>query len=98
MAVVKEDNKIISENNIKEKAFKLNLVPAIHELYKVLERLISLKVIKKVQQKNLHYAFYVEFFRKWIVIENSAEEITMLLRKMNPEIENYSSEWPVISK
>lgn len=98
MALVKEDKKIISEKDIKEKASKLDLVPAIYGLYKVLERLINLKVIKKVQQKNLQYDFYVEFFRKWIVIENCVEEIKKLLSEVNPDTVNYSSEWPVLSK
>lgn len=98
MAVVKEDKKIITEKGIKKKASKFDLVPAIYGLYKVLERLINLRIIKKHQGKNLNYDFYVEFFRKWIVIENCVEEIKNLLDEINPDTGDYSSEWPVLSK
>jgi len=89
MALVKKNNKTISEKTISEEASRLNFVPAIHELERVLERLINIKVLKKTQGKKPHYDFYVEFFRKWIVIENTVEKIGKLLSKINPGIENY---------
>ncbi|HLP60717.1 MAG TPA: response regulator [Candidatus Deferrimicrobium sp.] len=88
MATVKEEKKPLNERNIKAAAACLNLVPVVHELNDTLERLVNLKIIKKVNRESTHYDFYVEFFRKWILMENSVEKIGMLLTELNPDIKH----------
>lgn len=86
MAVIRDANKVINKKNIESEAARLSLVPALHKLDKILERLINIRIIKWADSKHSYYDFYVEFFRKWIVMEFSVEKIGILLNEINPEI------------
>ncbi len=89
MAMVKEGNQKINEKTIREKAIDLNLSPAVYELDHCLERLLNLRIIKKINRGPLQFDFYVEYFRKWVVLENSPEKIGTLVKEINPEVEHY---------
>jgi CheY-like chemotaxis protein/AAA+ ATPase superfamily predicted ATPase len=88
MAAVKEEKITLNEKNIKSAASHLNLAPVNHELNDTLERLVNLKIIHRVSHEHHQYDFYVEFFRKWILLENSVEKIGVLLSEMNPDIKH----------
>ncbi|MDQ1352561.1 MAG: hypothetical protein QG657_2867, partial [Acidobacteriota bacterium] len=88
MASVKDEIKPLNEKNIKAVASELNLAPVIHELNDTLERLVNLKIIHRVSHDHHQYDFYVEFFRKWILMENSVENIGKLLTELNPDIKH----------
>ncbi|MCK4763980.1 MAG: leucine-rich repeat domain-containing protein [Candidatus Aminicenantes bacterium] len=89
MALIKQDEKQISEKNIRSEAVRLSLGPAIHKLDDILEKSINNNVIKKAASKQVHYEFYVEFFRKWILMEFTLEEIGSLLKKIDPQLDFY---------
>ena len=77
MAVLKNKNQWINEKILAKEASYLNFLPASDDMKTILEKLTRLKIIKKTQKQGPHYDFYVEFFRKWIVMEITVD---MLLK------------------
>lgn len=84
MALLKEEGKPLTTAFIKEKALSLNFAPIIDELDQILEKLISFKFIREVNNK---YDFYVEFIRKWIAQEVKEAEIATNLDGLDEEIQ-----------
>ncbi|MCP4344834.1 MAG: GTP-binding protein, partial [Desulfobacterales bacterium] len=85
MAIIKEETDSITVDNIRNKAVSLNLEPAIDELPVVLDKLIQLKVINEINKTGI-YDFYVEYIRKWIVLEISKEKIEGLMDHIDEDI------------
>jgi hypothetical protein len=85
MAQVKDNNQIINYKNINKMAERLELLPAVNAIDEILVKLNTFKIIRVVRAKQVHYDFYVEYFRKWIVVENTLDKIRMLLNKLDSE-------------
>ena len=73
IAMIKEENRPVTLETLREKATAFNILPAVKNLSQILEKLKTFKFIK--DNKKGEYDFYVEFIRKWIVLEVSYADI-----------------------
>lgn len=85
MASLKEENRRITLETIREKAATSNVTPVVEKLRETMEKLARFKLIKDCNQAE--YDFYVEFIRQWVVREVSEAEIEKLLEQIDEEIE-----------
>lgn len=80
MALVKEENHLITIDSIQEKAASLDLTTVIANLTYTINRLKIYKFI--TENKQGEYEFCGEFIRKWIVVNVSEAEIMKLRDKI----------------
>lgn len=85
-AHLKELKLEINEQNIKDAAQTMSLLPACDNLSVTLSRLINIKFLTIKDNENLN--FQVEFFRKWIINEITHDLVQKYFSKIDIQIDN----------
>jgi small GTP-binding protein len=83
IAIILEEKNDVSATHIQQKAKEMGFEPAIKNLNDHLGILIKHRYI---HQKNNAFSFHVEFIRKWIVLENSKQDINHLMKYIDEDI------------
>jgi small GTP-binding protein len=83
IAIILEEKNDVSSTHIQQKAKEMGFEPAIKNLNDHLGILIKHRYI---HQKNNAFSFHVEFIRKWIVLENSKQDINHLMKYIDENI------------